>query len=125
MLFVHFVLAGVSTLEFNGPISGSNGSRTFPQPRVTHSSYPNRYWGISKNDHPRVNVRFETPRTLRRFQTLALIMRVSEEALRQNMSHVGDCSKPTAGKCFGDHVWQLTMPFPPPSFQPEPRCSWD
>ena len=57
-----------------------------------------------RNDHLRVNVRSETLRILRMFQTLALIMRVSEEALRQNVSHVGDCFKPTAGKCFGDHV---------------------
>ena len=67
MLFVHFVLAGVSFLEFSGPISFSNGSRTFPQPRVTHPSCPSRYWGIFKDDHLRVNVRYETPRILRRF----------------------------------------------------------
>ena len=120
MFFVHLVLVGVSTLEFNQLISGSNSSRTFSQPRVTHSCYPNRYWGMFRNDL-RVNVRYKTPRILRMFQTLALIMRVSEEALRQNMSQLGICSKPTVGKCFGDHVWQLILPL----FQPASRCSLD
>ena len=32
------------------------------------------------------------------------------------MSHSGDSSKPSAGKSFGHHVWQLALPFPPPSF---------
>lgn len=31
------------------------------------------------------------------------------------MSHFGDCSKPSAGKSFGHHVWQIALPFPPPS----------
>ncbi len=50
------------------------------------------------------------------FQTFALIVRVSGEALRQNMSQFGDCSKPGAGKSFGHYVWQLILPFLPPSF---------
>lgn len=106
-VFLLFVLAGVSTLDFNRPISRSNGSRAFSLSPASccHISYPNRYWSAFQSNHLRVNVRYETPQILRMFQTFALTVRVSGEA----QSHFGDCSKASAGKSF-NHTTHLAFP---------------